>query len=678
MKLTRGRTVALTVVVLVVALVLLFDWNWLRPPLNRYITQKTHREFNSSDLHVKLGWNPVIRLRDVYFANADWAGDKPMAKIGTLEFSVSIRDLFDGKVLVPRVGLDSAELNFERTKEDKRNWVLTDPSETQKPSRLRISSLSVTKGQLTFVDQGLPFRLGIGVNTFEPEANAKATDAKAAPDNSKYTTRYVFEGAYHDAKFSGNALTGDVLSFQESGVQFPVKGHLSAGTTTLDLEGTVADAAKLSAIDVRMRIKGQTLANLYPFLVLPLPASPPYQLSGHLTMNGNRYGMDEIKGQIGSTDVAGDAAYIEQQPRPLLKTRLHSKLLDMADLGPVVGLTTKDSPDKKPATQAETNTRESAKAKEQVQSGGDKVIPQGTVKEARLLPTGKFEGGRFKAIDAEATLTADKVNVPDQFALQKVRVGLNLKDAVLKLDPFDFDVADGQVISSLVLDARQPTLKAALDIEARKLRLARLVPESPRLAPSRGAVGGRVKLTGTGNSVADAAGNANGEVNAVLSSGQVSNLLDAVAGLNGGKVIGLLMGGDKPISIRCGAASFAVASGQGKSKVFVIDTDQTRIDAGGSFDLANEKFDLTIAPQPKEAGILSLRSPLRVYGSFRHPDYALDKKALAMRGGGAVALALLNPLAALLPLIETGPGEDTDCNQLFAQVKPAMKTIAKP
>ena len=192
---TRGRKILLTVLALLVLLVLLFDWNWLRGPMNRYITAKTHRAFNSSDLQVKLGWNPVIRLRDVDFANADWATGAPMAKIGTLEFSISLRDLFDGKILVPRVAMDQAELNFEKQTDDRKNWILAEPSDTSKPTKFRISSLSVSNGHLSFVDRGIPFQIGIDVSTFDPEANAKADDAKAKPVNTRYTTRFAFQVA---------------------------------------------------------------------------------------------------------------------------------------------------------------------------------------------------------------------------------------------------------------------------------------------------------------------------------------------------------------------------------------------------------------------------------------------------------------------------------------------------
>jgi len=153
--------------------------------------------------------------------------------------------------------------------------------------------------------------------------------------------------------------------------------------------------------------------------------------------------------------------------------------------------------------------------------------------------------------------------------------------------------------------------------------------------------------------------------------GRVSNLMDAISGLNGGKIISLFVGGDKEIAVNCGAMSFAVKDGIGQSQLFVIDTEQTRIDGNGSFSLKTEQLDFTVRPQPKKAGILSLRTPVHLYGSFRNPDYGLDKGALALRAGAAVALALVNPLTALIPLIETGPGKDADCARMLAPVQEA-------
>lgn len=174
-------------------------------------------------------------------------------------------------------------------------------------------------------------------------------------------------------------------------------------------------------------------------------------------------------------------------------------------------------------------------------------------------------------------------------------------------------------------------------------------------------------------SIADAAGGANGSVTAAIANGRISNLMDAFAGLNGGKIISLFVGGDREIAVNCGGMAFQVKNGVGQSQFFVIDTEQTRIDGGGTFSLKDERLDLTVEPKPKRPGILSLRTPVHVSGSFRHPDVNLDKGPLLLRAGAAVALALVNPLAALIPLIETGPGKATDCARLLAPVKGAQQ-----
>lgn len=659
----RRHPVLLAVTAALVLLVLLFDWNWLRAPLERYISDKTQREFRISDLHVKLGFSPTIRMREVYFGNAPWSQHEAMAKIEVLEFSVSLRDLPE-KILVPRVALTKPDLVFERLPDDRKNWILADPSE-RSPSKLRISTLSVDHGRLRYVDHGEPFELDVQGSTFDPATQEKVKDADARPSNDRYTTQYAFSGKYHDATFSGTALTGEVLSFQESGVPFPLKGSLIAGTTKLEVEGTIADAADISAIDTQLRIEGQTLANLYPFLLLPLPASPPYRLQGHLVLKGNRYTMDDLAGKIGSTDVTGKGAYIDKEPRPLLTADLHSKLLNMADLGPMIGVQTKGSGGKPAVSQADTRTRPAAKAKEQA------IDPN------HVLPAGTFDGSRLQKIDAEVELVAVKLVVPKALPLESLRASLSLHDAILKLTQLDFGFAGGTIASQVLLDAREPTIKSDVRINLRRVRLDRLVPESPTIAQGAGFVGGTLQLKGTGNSIADAAAKANGRIAATIANGRISNLVDAASGLHGGKVLQLLVGGDRLITVNCGGMVFDVKSGRGTSTLFVVDTEQTQILGTGGFDLEHERFDITVAPKPKSVGVLSLRTPVRLHGTFKQPDFEIVKGPLLARIGGALALAAAAPLAALVPLIETGPGEETNCGAVRSQVG-AATGMAKP
>jgi len=648
----------LAVILLIIAFLMWFDWNWFRVPVQNYISQKTQREFRISHLDVKLGRYPRVILNEVYFQNADWSKNGPMARVGKLEFTVSPRDLFEKKVVLPRLALSNADIVMEELKDGRRNWIFSDPNDTSETS-FRVSTLSVDHGKLRYINHGQSFDLNILADTFDPGApDVTKADAKAA--NRKLTTRYNFDGRYRDATFKGNAYTGDVLSFQESEIPFPITGQVNAGTTKLEVDGTVADVVKISAIDTRLRITGQTLANLYPFLLLPLPASPPYDVSGRLKLSGNQYTMDDLKGKIGSTDVTGKGKYLRREPRPLLTGELHSRLLNLEDLGPLVGLKTKESGAAARPTQAATATREVAAGEERA-TGGNKV-----------LPTGTFEATRIRAIDADVTLDAQQVLGPDALDLETFYASLHVHQGLLTLTPLQFGFAGGQIVSRITVDARQAKLKGAADVDFRRVDVARLFPTLPKVVKGAGMIGAQIRLRGEGNNVADLLGSSSGTAGVAIADGRISNLLDAAVSLNGGKVLPLLVGGDHDIAIRCGGAAFEVKDGVATSTLFVLDTEQTRIDGAGTVDLKNERFAFQFNPKPKRPGILSLRTPLNVSGTFRNADYGLDKKRLVLRAGGALALAAVSPVAILLPLLEPGPGKDTDCAQVLAPLQGAQ------
>lgn len=63
----------------------------------------------------------------------------------------------------------------------------------------------------------------------------------------------------------------------------------------------------------------------------------------------------------------------------------------------------------------------------------------------------------------------------------------------------------------------------------------------------------------------------------------------------------------------------------------------------------------------------------RLGGTFSDPSVAVEKGPLALRAGAAILLGMVNPFAALIPLIETGPGTDSNCAELLASVEKAQR-----
>ena len=132
-------------------------------------------------------------------------------------------------------------------------------------------------------------------------------------------------------------------------------------------------------------------------------------------------------------------------------------------------------------------------------------------------------------------------------------------------------------------------------------------------------------------------GSSSGAVAMLMGRGQISNLLLEIAGLDGAEILKFLMSGDQNVQLRCAAAAFDVKSGLMSSRALVLDTTDTVIYGNGQVSLANEAMDLTLRPYPKDMSILSLRSPLKMAGSFASPKAGPDKGALAGRAGLALA-----------------------------------------
>jgi uncharacterized protein involved in outer membrane biogenesis len=185
-----------------------------------------------------------------------------------------------------------------------------------------------------------------------------------------------------------------------------------------------------------------------------------------------------------------------------------------------------------------------------------------------------------------------------------------------------------------------------------------------------GTFGGRIELEGTGRSTAELLGAADGGAVIVMSGGKLSNLLLELVGIDIAEALGFVIGEDKPVAVRCAVADFKVTDGLLKTQTFVIDTTDTNVTGEGTINLKNEKMDLKLEAHPKDPSLLSARTPVTIGGSMADPKFGIDPKQAVARGAAAVVLgALLTPLAALLPMIELGLGEDSPCHKLITQAQ---------
>jgi AsmA family protein len=480
-----------------------------------------------------------------------------------------------------------------------------------------------------------------------PVSAASSVGAGARPPVPPYAIGFTVKGTYNNTPISGSGKLGGLLAVQDVNRPFPVQADVKAGNFLhVAVVGTITDPAHLAAVDMRLWIQGTSMARLYALTGVTLPDTPPYATDGRLVGNfkasGNVFKYENFTGRVGGSDLNGSLTYTAREPRPLLQGELVSNLLQFSDLAPVVG--------------ADSNASK-AKRGDATKQPADKV-----------LPVEEFRTDRWKAIDADVKFTGRRIIKNKDLPITDLYTHIVMMDGVLSLTPLSFGVAGGTLSSEIHLDGSTTPLKGRFSTSARHLKLKQLFPNFKTMQSALGEINGDAALSATGNSPAALAATSNGEVKTLVTDGTVSKILMEAAGLNVANVVYEKLFGTNDVKINCAAADFVDTNGVLDPRVFALDTDDAVIDIDGNVNLRDETMDLGIHPHTKGFRIFSLRSPLYVKGTFKDPHVGVDAKALALRGGAMVGLGLINPFAALIPLIAPSNNKPLPCAQLLASV----------
>jgi uncharacterized protein involved in outer membrane biogenesis len=644
-----GVLVAVPVVAVIV--LMNYDWNRARPWLNDKIGEAIDRPFAiRGDLALTWqsqgrgdadrSWSDYLPLphlvaQDVHIGNpAGIQAPAEMAGVGRFAFFIELLPLLQHRISIPVLRFDQPVVLLQRDADGKNNWTFK-PADKPSPWQLDLQRVVFTKGTVHYIDAQT-----------HVDAVAEVDTINADPT---YGVSWKVRGKWNSQNISGGGKAGAVLSLRQQSVPYPLAANLNVGGTSIAVEGTLTKPAALAAIDMRLKISGPSMARLYGLTGVLLPETPPFATEGHLTGNlgahASHWLYDRFTGRVGNSDIEGRLDFKTGQPRPLLTGAVQSKLLQFSDLGPLIG--------------ADSNASKQARGVEAVQPGN------------RVLPVEKFRTERWTALDADVGFKAQRITRDKDLPIANLDTMIHMKDGVLSLTPMNFDVAGGRFTSNIKLDGsgrlNPNAIRAELKASARKLKLKQLFPRIEEMQATVGEVNADLSLSATGNSVAGLLGSSNGELKGVINEGSVSKLLLEEMGLNIGNVVLTKVIGDKQVKLNCMVTDFSVTNGLMRSRLFVVDTSDATISVAGTVNLDNEKMDLTLRPDAKGLRVISLRAPIYVRGTFKDPDVSVDKGVLALRAGGALALAVMAPVAAILPLVNAGPGETTGCEALLAR-----------
>lgn len=633
-------------IVLLVVIVAVFDWNHLRPWVAETASTALQRPVTlEGDLDVDWRWRsgalpwPHITARNIVVGHPEGfaGGDEAMARVDYLALAINPVPLFGRHVEIPRLEVGDSHIVLRRTEAGDNNWVYERKQAREDESgwTVDLQSVALRRVELQMVDEGRRLDMLTRFNSLDTEEGGYGMDWESS-------------GSYRDAEVAGRGKVGGLLSLRERGDPFPLSGELSFGETRIGVEGSMTAPRGLASLDVRLTLAGSSVSDLNALLGMALPGTPPFSIKGRLvaTLEGEEdvWRYEDFTGEVGKSDLRGTLEYRLREPRPLLSGSVASNLLRLRDLGALIGIESSDADGKK---------------KEKPDKDVRKQPP------GKALPVARIGSETWALMDADVRFRGRRIQREKELPLDDIDAHIRLQDRVLGLEPLNFGVAGGTLANTIRVDGRKE-LDAEMKTAIRGLQLKQLFPGAESMDASFGKLYGDATLKGRGDSVAGLLGSASGELSVALSRGTISRFLMEAAGLNVANAIFIKLFGDEQVLVECMVADFAVKDGLMQTRAFVLETEDAIVTMDGTISLKKETLDLVVRPENKTLRIFTLRSPLYARGTFKNPDVGVQAGPVAARAGAAVVLGLVaTPLAALVPLLNIGTEEgDVSCSSL--------------
>ena len=717
---------ALAAVVVALGVCEALGWPFLAAPMQRWLGDTLQRRVSLSadpampKVTIHLLGGISLTAAHIEIGAPAWSKEPYTLRVEDARLTLGYLDLWRasrGEPLRIRE-LHARELDsrIERLADGRASWQFgkktNTPDTAEKPTaipsfgRLQVDSgTGIYRDALMAASLDATFSLNDGSNML-PAAVAASAASAAAPAAST-GLQLSAKGSYQKNPVTVTLNTLGLLAElgeQAHELALPVSLDARIGGAALTFRGTATDALKLTALKGRFSVQGPSLAAIGDPLRVTLPTTGAFRTEGLIAKDGQVWNAVFDRATIGSSRLAGAFQYDPRPKVPLLSGRLTGPRLLLADLGPAVGTAAPAGSPANAATKSATGAPKgpvAAASKGPVASraAAKTTNTPPTVsndKPGRVLPDREFDLPSLRAMDANVLIAIDNVDLGSSFLepLKPLHTHLVLADGVLSLRDVDARTGQGRLFGMLQLDGRTPVALWNANLGWEGIRLetwihqARSADAPPYIT---GRLGGQARVAGQGKSTAAILGSLRGGVRLRITDGSISHLAIEAAGLDLAQGLGMLIKGDDALPLQCTVADFAAEQGVLKPRAFVIDTRDSLLWIDGTVSLASEGLDLKVTTSPKDFSPFALRTPVRLRGSFADPHVSLDASRLGPRVGAAAVLSLLNPLAALIPFIDTGDtaeakkGSDT-CQELSRRIAahpalpapPGAKSDAKP
>jgi uncharacterized protein involved in outer membrane biogenesis len=622
-----------TLVLAVILLIAFWNWDWFLPLVERQASSALGRNVTAAHLHVALGQVTRVTLDDVVIDEpAGFPANPPVARAAHLTVDVGVFDYIRGHgIVIPAIDIDRANANIVGRTDGSNNYTfafMQPQNPPAKPSTSpppKIGAVTIENSHVDVAMAKLRAKVGLDVHTTQDQANSAGDRVVVAA-----------KGTYAGQPITGHLVAGALLTLRDAKTPYPIDLQVANGPTRVSLVGTVEDPLAFSGANLRLVFEGPDMSLLYPLTGVPIPATPPYRVAGHLDYTKSRIEFRDFTGRLGTSDLGGTITVDPHLTPPHLTADLHSHDVNLVDLGGFIGA--------KPGHP--TGTREAHAASAQ---------------SANVLPTTPISLPKLNAMNVDFAYKGDHIEgrfIP----LDDIDVVMTIKNGTVDITRLNFGVGRGTLAGHATLIPAGHALKANAAVSVRDVDLSHLL-NATHAFHGTGIVGGGFRLTGTGDSIAALVGHGSGGVELYMrNGGDISSLLPDLLGLEFTNAFLSAIGIPQRTNVDCFVAALPLNDGVLNTRLFVLQTEEARTTGAGDIDFRNDTINYSVTTRSTHFSVGSLPGPINITGKLSSPAIAPGGEIIG-RAAGATALGILGGPLAILPTIQFGVGRSEACAQ---------------
>ena len=670
------------------AILWLVDFSFLKPDIERLITEKTGRELHiDGDFSLHVLPSPTLLIENASLASPSWGSDPAMLKLGRAYVKIALPSLLMHPLVVKRLELDDVQVLVEKNSNEQLNWNLAQGSEPEasetkanltlplvvksadvnklkvlyrqpntKDKNLSIASLAISShddGVTQFKSRGELLDMPLNING---QAASEQANIDASLGEIQFRSEYTFPGDAINFKGSFGALSdiGDLLGHKalpDEDLSFHGKVSRAGGQNIvlkdvvlalsgvrIALAGEVDRDAKSAALSVK--IEGQKLR----YLQSGLPAIP-FSAESETSLDDKVADFKSVTLHVGASDISGNA-HLEFGDSPALRAEVKSDLIELTPFF----------------------TQEPAKAQQQPGQATKTEAPGKYVFDESPLPLHTLQ-------TLHMNVNGDISRVVLHNAEYKnLKLDMDAEEGRLNLTSHFADHKNGQYNNDLRMIVGDEKAEVNLSTKLRDFKLALLagdaVPEDEIPMTNID-----LNLRSSGSSLRTLAENLDGTVVMNQGEGKVSNELinrfsnDIVAQLF--NALNPFAKKEKFTQWQCSLMAIEFSSGVGQINGLLAQSEKLMILGGGKIDLNNEALDIEFNTKPRKGVGVSadmfVTPFVKLAGTLAQPQVGLNNKGLLLSGGAAVLTGGMSFLYQ--GLMDRVTAEDGRCEQARSAIE---------